>query len=41
MVSAVGDESVEVDFNHPLAGHTVIFDVEIIDVIPTELAEGD
>jgi len=41
MVSAVGDESIEVDFNHPLAGHTVIFNVEIIDVIPAELAEGD
>jgi len=41
MVSSVGDESVEVDFNHPLAGHTVIFNVEIIDVIPAELAEGD
>jgi len=30
--SAAGD-SVTVDFNHPLAGQTVIFDVEIIDVI--------
>jgi len=40
-VRAVGDESVEIDFNHPLAGQTVIFDVEIIDVVPAELAEGD
>jgi FKBP-type peptidyl-prolyl cis-trans isomerase SlpA len=41
MVRAVGDESVEVDFNHPLAGHTVIFDVKIIDVVPTEQGESD
>lgn len=40
-VLSVSDESVEVDFNHPLAGHTVIFDVEIIDVIPAEMSEGD
>lgn len=32
-VLAVNDTSVEVDFNHPLAGHTLVFDVEIIDVI--------
>jgi FKBP-type peptidyl-prolyl cis-trans isomerase SlpA len=40
-VSAVGDESVEIDFNHPLAGHTVIFNVEIIDVLPAEQGESD
>ena len=27
---------VEVDFNHPLAGHAITFDVEIIDVVPAE-----
>ena len=41
MVRAVGEESVEVDFNHPLAGHSVIFDVEIIDVVPAEQGESD
>jgi len=33
-VLALDEESVEVDFNHPLAGHVISFDVEIIDVIP-------
>ncbi|WP_298442510.1 FKBP-type peptidyl-prolyl cis-trans isomerase [uncultured Ferrimonas sp.] len=31
----VGD-SVTVDFNHPLAGQTVLFDVEILDVVAKE-----
>jgi FKBP-type peptidyl-prolyl cis-trans isomerase SlpA len=31
-VLAVGDDTVRVDFNHPLAGHTVVFDVEIVEV---------
>jgi FKBP-type peptidyl-prolyl cis-trans isomerase SlpA len=33
-VISFNDEYVELDFNHPLAGHTIIFDVEIIDVVP-------
>ena len=32
IVAAEGDD-VDVDFNHPMAGHVVIFDVEIIDVV--------
>jgi len=28
----IGDEKVKVDFNHPLAGHTIQFFVEILDV---------
>jgi len=35
-ILSVGDETVEVDFNHPMAGHTIIFDVEIIDVVPAD-----
>ena len=35
-VITVGDATVEVDFNHPLAGRVVIFDVEIIDVVLAE-----
>lgn len=38
--SAAGD-SVTVDFNHPLAGQTVIFDVEIIDVEAAASEQGD
>jgi FKBP-type peptidyl-prolyl cis-trans isomerase SlpA len=33
-VLSITDAAVEVDFNHPLAGHAITFDVEIIDVIP-------
>ena len=32
MVLKVDDEKVQVDFNHPLAGHTLQFEVEIIEV---------
>ncbi len=33
-ILSVDEETVQVDFNHPMAGHTIIFDVEIIDVVP-------
>lgn len=32
IVRSLAGDSVTVDFNHPLAGQTVIFDVEIVDV---------
>jgi FKBP-type peptidyl-prolyl cis-trans isomerase SlpA len=32
VVSSVDDERVEVDFNHPLAGRSLLFKVEILDV---------
>lgn len=32
----VNDNEVTVDFNHPLAGHDVIFEVEILDVQPPQ-----
>jgi FKBP-type peptidyl-prolyl cis-trans isomerase SlpA len=35
IIRSVAGDSVTVDFNHPLAGQTVIFDVEIIDVQPS------
>ncbi|MGO1463367.1 MAG: FKBP-type peptidyl-prolyl cis-trans isomerase [Oleiphilaceae bacterium] len=34
VVSRVEGDEVEVDFNHPLAGRTLTFDVEIVDVEP-------
>lgn len=34
VVVRVEGDQVTVDFNHPLAGRTLIFDVEIIDVAP-------
>lgn len=32
MIREVGDEMVKVDFNHPLAGHELIYRIKIIDV---------
>ncbi len=32
VVKSISDEVVEIDFNHPLAGHQLQFKVEIIDV---------
>jgi FKBP-type peptidyl-prolyl cis-trans isomerase SlpA len=38
MIVVAGGADVEVDFNHPMAGHVVIFEVEIIEVV---LADED
>jgi FKBP-type peptidyl-prolyl cis-trans isomerase SlpA len=38
-VLSVTDDEVEVDFNHPMAGHTVVFEVEILQVVPAESGE--
>ena len=32
MIKDVGSEQVMVDFNHPLAGHEILFEVEILEV---------
>ena len=37
MILAVDDEEVTVDFNHPLAGRTILCDVHIHRVEPAEL----
>lgn len=34
VVAAFDDETVTIDFNHPLAGRDIIFDVEILSVAP-------
>ncbi len=34
VVKSFDDNEVEVDFNHPLAGKSIIFNVEIVDVKP-------
>nr|WP_276278767.1 hypothetical protein [Halomicroarcula sp. SYNS111] len=31
-VTAVRDDAVEVDFNHELAGRTLVFDIEVLEV---------
>lgn len=38
VVEKVEGDQVTVDFNHPLAGRTLTFDVEIIDVEPAQAA---
>jgi FKBP-type peptidyl-prolyl cis-trans isomerase SlpA len=40
-ILAFTGETVEVDFNHPLAGHALIFEVEIIDVVPGDVDDAD
>ena len=33
-ILSVDDDTVDVDFNHPLAGRVVVFEVEILEVVP-------
>ena len=43
VVKEVGDEHVKMDFNHPMAGKTLNFDVEVVsvrDVTPEDLQGG-
>jgi FKBP-type peptidyl-prolyl cis-trans isomerase 2 len=35
-VTDVTEETVELDFNHPLAGQALTFDLELVDVIAPE-----
>lgn len=42
MIKEVKDDVVIVDFNHPLAGHDVIFEVEIVEIKPpAQQQQGD
>ncbi|MGY0218280.1 FKBP-type peptidyl-prolyl cis-trans isomerase [Endozoicomonadaceae bacterium StTr2] len=41
VVKEIGDSHVVIDFNHPLAGHTLKFQVEIIEVLPAEPATAE
>jgi FKBP-type peptidyl-prolyl cis-trans isomerase SlyD len=36
IITAVNEETVTLDFNHPLAGKTLIFDVKVLDIRPGE-----
>ena len=38
-VLEVDEETVKIDFNHPLAGRTLIYEVEILDVVPAEVED--
>jgi peptidylprolyl isomerase len=35
-VAELGEENAVIDGNHPLAGHTLEFEVELVDVVPAE-----
>ena len=39
MVVEVKDESIVIDGNHPLAGHDLIFDVEVLEIKETVITE--
>jgi len=41
MIKDVKDDVVTVDFNHPLAGHEIIFDVDIVDIQPPQVEQND
>ena len=34
VIREINGDSITVDFNHPLAGHTVHFDVEVLEIDP-------
>ncbi|WON77632.1 FKBP-type peptidyl-prolyl cis-trans isomerase [Serratia sp. UGAL515B_01] len=36
MVREVAEDSITVDFNHPLAGRTVTFDIEVLEIDPRQ-----
>ncbi|MFE8117834.1 FKBP-type peptidyl-prolyl cis-trans isomerase [Brenneria goodwinii] len=36
IVREVAEESVTVDFNHPLAGQSITFDLEVLDIDPSQ-----
>lgn len=40
-IHEVRDEEVVIDFNHPLAGRPVVFEVEILDIQPGQLTQDD
>ena len=36
VVNTIGEENVELDFNHPLAGKDLTFDIELVEVVEPE-----
>ncbi|MDG2017962.1 MAG: peptidylprolyl isomerase [Porticoccaceae bacterium] len=37
VIMEIGDDSIKVDFNHPLAGRNIIFKVDIVEVVPDSI----
>ncbi|MDO8915317.1 MAG: peptidylprolyl isomerase [Coriobacteriia bacterium] len=33
VITAVDEDGVEIDFNHPLAGQTLVFDIELVEIV--------
>jgi len=40
LITALGEETVTIDANHPLAGRTLIFEIEVVDVSANGTAGG-
>lgn len=38
LVAAIGEQSITIDFNHPLAGRDIVFRVKILSVLPPAVA---
>jgi peptidylprolyl isomerase len=41
LIASVGEENAELDFNHPLAGKDLTFDIEMVEVVAGEAADAD
>jgi peptidylprolyl isomerase len=38
VITAVEEDSVELDFNHPLAGQTLVFEIELVEIVQAQPA---
>ncbi len=36
IINSVGEETVALDFNHPLAGEELTFDIKLIEIVPSQ-----
>jgi peptidylprolyl isomerase/FKBP-type peptidyl-prolyl cis-trans isomerase SlpA len=41
LITALGEDTVTIDANHPLAGRTLIFEIELVDVTENGASGGD
>ena len=41
LITALGEDTVTIDANHPLAGRTLIFDIEVVDVAEVSGSPGE
>jgi peptidylprolyl isomerase len=36
IITAVDEDGVEIDFNHPLAGQTLVFEIELVEIVSAQ-----